>query len=206
MSSHPTKSIVLRTQTHPLSFFVRLPYDVRAVIYGHLEPSLFPPFSCRFEERGFLLFSHQAKAELEEIAFQRLKAFLEKLRRSVPFPLVLKGDVHDLRGITVGLPFSAFSGAGWYGTGMRIMLKREVLTALHQLFAKYFDIVHIHISDRESSEGSPEHETLSALGRIELAMHSLLRDIEYMIKRVNAHPHTAEAGVTMDVIFPYVFG
>lgn len=193
-------------QTHPLSFFARLPYDIRAVIYGYLEPSQFPPFSHRFEEFGFLLSCHQAKAELEEIAFQRLKAFLDKLRLSIPFPLALKIDVHDLRRITVGLPFSAFSGAGWYGTGMRIMWKREVLTALHQLFAKYFDVVHIHISDRGSSEGSPEHDTLSALGRIELAMHGLLRDIEYMIKRVNAHQDTAEEGVSMDVIFPYVLG
>jgi hypothetical protein len=197
---------MLQMQTYPLSFFARLPYDIRAVIYGYLEPSLFPPVSHRFEECGFLLSCHQAKAELEEIAFQQLKAFLEKLRRSVPFPLVLKRNVNDLRRITVGLPFSAFSGAGWYGTGMRIMWKREVLMALHQLFAKYFDIVHIQISNRGSSEGSPEHDTRAALGRIELAMHGLLRDIEYIIKRVNAHPDTAEGGVTMDVIFPYVLG
>jgi len=194
------------TQILSLSFFERLSYDIRAVIYSYLEPDQFPPFSPRFQELGFLLSCRQAKTELEEVAFLRLEAFLERFRRAAPFPMVVKSDIENLRCVTVELPFGAFSGAGWDGAGMRVMWKREVLTALHQLFAQHFDMVRLHVCDRQNTGASLEKHTLLALGRVELAMHGLLRDIEYMIKRVNAHRDTADACIIMDTIFPYVLG
>lgn len=50
------------------SFFDRLPYDIRAIVYKYLEPDVIPPFSTETANVGFYLSCHQARRELNELA------------------------------------------------------------------------------------------------------------------------------------------
>jgi hypothetical protein len=190
-----------------ISFFNRLPYDVRAIIYHYLEPETFPPFSPGFRQTtsGFVLSCREAKQDLEEIAAMHLAKYLSEFRvtvTSIPdFTLEISAgelpkSMDNLRHITITLPFSAFEC--FHPCSGTVCWKREVLEGLHPLFAKYFDKVRIHFRGQQNK---PATQTLFDRGCVEVAMHHLLRDITYMIEHVNK----GQAGETM-AIFKYEAG
>ncbi|KAH7079675.1 hypothetical protein FB567DRAFT_552078 [Paraphoma chrysanthemicola] len=189
--------------------FFDLPYDIRAIVYSYLEPQNVPPLSPAFESGGFMFSCRQAKQELEEMASKELKRFLDHFARSTGVEIRLSSTVGELKSVTVHLPFRAFSGRGWDGEGIRVMWKREIMTCLHPLFAQAFDKVRIHIAADPDTQIWPQHESLSDRGRFEVTIHSLLRDIAYMIERVNRDRetwHADGAQFKLDQIFGYEHG
>jgi hypothetical protein len=200
--------VIVVIMTSRTRCFFDLPYDIRAIIYSYLEPQNVPPLSPAFESGGFMFSCRQAKQELEEMASKALKRFIESFKRSTGIEIRLSSTVGELKSVTIHLPFKAFSGRGWDGEGIRVMWKREVMTGLHPLLAQHFDKVRIHISADLDTQTWPEHESLSDRGRFEVTIHSLLRDIAYMIERVNRNPpdwHSNNA-LMLDQIFGYEHG
>jgi hypothetical protein len=193
-------------QCHPLSFFTRLPYDTRAIIYSFLEPGLLPPFAPRFTSLAFVLSCRQAKQELEEIAFLGLQKFLAHFERTALYPVKLRSEDTKLRSIVVEVSANAFSGAGWDGEDISVAWKRDVLASVHPLFAQYFDVVRIHFCISSNSSEPPKFDTLADRGRFETAVHDLMRSISHTIKRVNLSRDHANAGgedFTLETICTY---
>ncbi|KAH8731788.1 hypothetical protein GQ44DRAFT_766844 [Phaeosphaeriaceae sp. PMI808] len=196
----------IKELSHHKSIFEYLPYDIRAIIYSYLEPNSVPPLAPKFECLGFLLSCRKAKQELEEIASDRLGAYLECFHKTKNFEARVKKDEVDVRNLTITLPFTAFDV---WGTGYtnQVQWNRKVFTGLHPLLSQYFGTLRIHIANNFASSNVPPHSTLVEKGQLEVAMHKLLRDISCMIERVrrayietsnssNVQPH-------LDVIFGY---
>lgn len=187
-----------------LSLFERLPYDVRISIYSYLEPGELPPFTRGFltSTSGFILSCRHAKRDLDDIAATRFvkarNGFLAAFESSTGLTphiseSVVDGSPGQLRRITIALPWSSVH----YLLG-RWMWKREVLAGLHPLFSAFFNTVQVHFSGLEDQ---PVYETQLNRGRVEVSMHSLLRDIGYMIERVNRQETGGEGDIPMGVIF-----
>ena len=198
------------SSTIKLSIFEKLPYDVRVVIYAHLEPGDLPPLSpgYRASTAGCLLSCRAAKFDLDGIATTRLtgyyKCFGIKFAEFTGLEhRILKAPTHNLssqlRQVTIVLPFTSFAPFSQH----QCQWKRNMLIALHPLFIHYFDKVHIHFF---GSEGRPASNTLFDRGKVEVRMHSLLRDLGYMIARVNREGADENSKAIVDSIFPYVSG
>lgn len=195
-----------------LSFFERLPYDVRIIIYRYLEPGDLPPLTRGFQSStsGFILSCRCAKQDMEDIAATQLIRYLANFKttfeKSTNLVIHISGrpstnTLAQLRHITVALPFTAFQTL--LPSARNAVWEREVLAGLHPLFAQFFDKVHIHIC---GTDNKPAHETLLDRGRVEVGVHSLLRDITYMIERVNRDETAGQNGVSIDTIFKYEMG
>ncbi|KAJ8106603.1 hypothetical protein OPT61_g9426 [Boeremia exigua] len=86
--------------------FNRLPYDIRTLVYHHLESdsALAPRLDCP----GLLLSSRQNKTELEEFARDRFKTIYAKVKDTSGFNVAIQSDQDELKSITVVLPYAAF--------------------------------------------------------------------------------------------------
>ncbi|KAF2826899.1 hypothetical protein CC86DRAFT_381958 [Ophiobolus disseminans] len=174
--------------SHTLSFFGRLPYDIRAIVYQYLEPDQSPPFSPNDANMGFLLSCRQAKQELSELAVQTVEDLVADFNNTAPRGAEINMRSGALRCIAVNVPFSALFGSSKKGK-MKRSWRQEVFASLHPLFAQYFEVVRIHITHGLSefdTQQSLELDTLYDRGHFEVDMHNLLRDISYMIQHVNS--------------------
>ncbi|KAF2023608.1 hypothetical protein EK21DRAFT_94767 [Setomelanomma holmii] len=185
-----------------------LPYDIRAIIFSYLEPQKVPPLSPDFEYGGFMLSCRQAMQELQEIAAPEITRYTDDFKRSTGVEIRLSSNLGEMRSATIHMPFNAFSGSGWDGDGIRVMWKRDVLACLHPLLAQHFDKVRMHIAGGQDTKLWPEHESQSDRGRLEVTMHSLLRDVAYMIEHVNYGWYYAgpTGPLSLDQIFVYEHG
>jgi hypothetical protein len=66
-----------RTTKHPNSFFDQLPFDIRLLVCDHMD---LPPFAKAKDSRGLYLSCWKAKAEMDDQAPARLRAYLLNLR------------------------------------------------------------------------------------------------------------------------------
>jgi hypothetical protein len=198
-------------QPHPESFFTRFPYDIRVVIYSYLEPTALPPFAPSFSNPGFYLSCHQAKQELDEIVHDCLCKYLAHIKTTMNTDFNPTIDPNKPHNITVTVPFAGLHNiASNSPYKAQLPWTNEVLSKLHPLFAEYFYTVRIHIGTGSATDTVPEHTTLSERGRIEVSMHRLLRDVAYMINRVNyVRPESDTAGggnVPLGTMFPHTQG
>jgi hypothetical protein len=166
---------------HPNSFFTRLPFDIRAIIYSYLESGDLPPLAPKFQCFNFFLCCRQAKQEIEEIASIRVKYFLASFKQSTSIELYIQPDPRNYKNLTVVLPFTALYNRGL--PSQALGWEREFLVGLHPLLSQYFDTLRIHFSG--DPDTVPAHSSLLERGKLEIGMHSLLRDLGYMIERVN---------------------
>ncbi|CAO2648307.1 Nn.00g075740.m01.CDS01 [Neocucurbitaria sp. VM-36] len=196
------------------SFFERLPYDVRAIIYSHLEPGQLPPITSGFQQEncGFILSCHRAKEELEEVPRIKFTNYLVEFGTtfekstsltihipSISTPII-PTTLTQLRHVTITLPFTSLDR---HRPSIRNHVwKREVLVGLHPLFALFLDQLHIHFSGHDNM---PACASLLDRGKVEVNMHSLLRDVTYMIERVNKDK-TGGTNVVVETIFKYEAG
>ena len=194
-----------------LSFFERLPYDVRAIIYNYMEQGNLPPITRGFQPwtSGFILSCRFAKQDLEDLASINLTKFLVDFKstfeRTTSLPIHVSATpasstLAQLRHLKVTIPFTSFHPLP-HGS-LQPVWKREVLIGLHPLFAHFFDKVHIHFS---SPDNMPACDSLHDRGCVEVCMHSLLRDITYMIERVNREKTSGPANIAGDVNIETIF-
>ncbi|OAL55318.1 hypothetical protein IQ07DRAFT_582818, partial [Pyrenochaeta sp. DS3sAY3a] len=172
------------------SFFERLPYDIRLIIYEYLEPGDFAPFTRGYQPStsGFLLSCRQAKQDFDDIAYlaslslsKHLAKFTDSFKSSTKLDAKCTTSPDaPLRHITITLPFTAFDS--FDPRCRKPTWKRAVLVGLHPLLSLYWDVVRIHFS---GTDGQPPHESALDRGMVEVTMHSLLRDVTYMIERIN---------------------
>lgn len=188
-------------------FFEILPYDVRAIIYSYLEPEEHPPSLRDFQPTtfGFLSSCKLAKFEMDDIAACRLAKFIP----------IFKTQFEELAGLTCNVQISCtpleyrnakiiipFTALDRFGNPSKVAIwKREVLMALHPLLAASFGKVQIHI---DCTRDRPQCETPLDRGRAEISLHHLLRDITYMIERINGRED--ERAIVLDEIFKYESG
>jgi hypothetical protein len=86
---------------HPNSFFSRLPYDIRAIIYVYLEDDKNLLALSRYDSIGFMLSCRKAKEELNEDASRRLRYFLDEFARNTSLELKVQQCKCDPQVVTV---------------------------------------------------------------------------------------------------------
>ncbi|KAF1844853.1 uncharacterized protein K460DRAFT_99666 [Cucurbitaria berberidis CBS 394.84] len=201
--------------THPVSFFERLPYDVRASIYSYIEAGDLPPITRGFQPSasGFLISCRSAKQDLEEIAARSLGKFLREFKSTFEnttdctiqisdFPE--SSTLAELRSLRITLPFTSFcpiKSSDW-----KYVWKREVLAGLHPLLRLYSDKIHLHFS---GPDNMPACKSLLDRGRVEVSMHSILRKIAIMLESLNRWKTGTDsmAGIlSVERIFKYEVG
>lgn len=191
-----------------LPFFERLPYDVRAIVYTYFEPGQPPPIAPGFQQTssGFILSCRRAKEEIEEIPRMNVANLLREFKATferntsltIHIPAISRSStINQLRNVTVILPFTSLHFLR--SSTCDYMWKREVLAGLHPLFALYFSKIRIHFS---GPENQPACATLLDRGKVEVSMHSLLRDVTYMLERVNSKK-TDRANAVVETIFKF---
>jgi hypothetical protein len=195
-------------RNHPSSFFMRLPYDIRVIVYTYLEPTALPPLSPTFSNPGFYLSCRQAQQELEDIAQLRLTKYLAHFNSTTETNLNPTTSPNEPRNISVTVPFSTLQKqADRCSYTSYLSWTQKLLFDLHPLLAKHFNTIRIHIGTNNPNDTVPKHTTLTDRGRIEVSIHKLLRDIAYMIDRMNKNPAGNEtANVTLATIYPYRHG
>jgi hypothetical protein len=187
---------------------MRLPYDVRAVMYRYLEPNALPPLAPSFNSPGFYLSCRQAQQELEELAQNGFTEFLDHWKATTSAHLNLNTSPNKPRNITITIPFSALhKHPDKILDRNRLSWTKELLHDLQPLFAKHFNLIRIHIGTRNPNDTVPEYTTLISRGRVEVSMHKLLRDLAYMIEHMNAFGSESDvARVSLATILPYAHG
>jgi hypothetical protein len=165
---------------HPNSFFSRLPYDIRAIIYVYLEDDKNLLALSRYDSIGFMLSCRKAKEELNEDASRRLRYFLDEFARNTSLELKVQQCKCDPQVVTVQLPFAALNSLDSHSDAR---WKRKVLVGLHPLLSQYLNTLRIHFVCTEDC--TPPHSTKIEKSKLEVNMHLILRHLGYMIDRVN---------------------
>jgi hypothetical protein len=164
------------------TFFSRLPYDVRMIIYSYLETG--QPLAPRFECLGFYLSSQQSKREIEDFSRDRLRSLFATIENASGVKVAIKRGLDELRSITVVLPYTAFDN--FYASSSQPKWKHEVLTGLHPLFAYPFDTLHIEISNEQRPISSiPKCETQDAWPDVTGTLRFLIRDLGSIVEYSN---------------------
>ncbi|KZM24932.1 uncharacterized protein EKO05_0002671 [Ascochyta rabiei] len=183
ISNRPEPTQGIDTSRFPTPFpFRRLPYDIRVIIYSHLESR--PPLAPKLDCQGFYLSCRQNKREIEEFARDRLRTLFARIEDTSSVGVAIRRGSDELRNITVALPYAAFDDLGVSSSNPK--WKREVLSGLHPLFAYPFDTLHIAISDDQCHvSSSPEVAAPSTNCLVESTLRYLIRDLSFMVECSN---------------------
>jgi hypothetical protein len=162
--------------------FLRLPYDIRIIIYSYLETK--PLLAPRTHSLGLYQACRHIKTELDELDHKLLESLCTRIEKTSCFDVTIKLDSNSLRHITLTLPYTvldttevAFHKPKW---------RRYIVVALNPLFALRLDTLHIHFTSDKCSESSvPKHDTLEARLHLQDTMRSLISDIGSMIMYKN---------------------
>lgn len=167
----------------PLFTFLRLPYDVRIIIYSYLDTE--PPLSPRLHSFGLYRSCRQIKDELDEITNRKLNSLCCSIVENTPdMNVTVKLDSNNPKHITVTLPYTAFDTTLTEFRNPK--WRRDVLAALQPLFALFIDMLHIHVSSQHCAPSNiPRHNTLRQKIELQDTMRDLLRDIGTMIDHQN---------------------
>jgi hypothetical protein len=188
---------------HRNCFFTRLPYDIRTIIYFYLESDDLSPLAPDPHCVNFLLSCRAAKQEIDELSSRRHAPFYAFFKETTGVELQIRNDQHSPRSLIATLPFTAFKNSG--SSSRRLEWKREIIIALHPLLSQSLNSIRIHIA----SEPSTSLSSLSLLERaqVEMGVHSLLRDVGFMlarIQRTHQDPDTWPAdNLKLETIFGY---
>jgi hypothetical protein len=183
--------------------FLRLPYDIRIIIYSYLETK--PLLAPRTHSLGLYQACRHIKTELDELDHKLLESLCTRIEKTSSFDITIKLDPDSLRHITLTLPYTvldttevAFHKPKW---------KRDVVIALYPLFALRLDTLHIHFAGDKCSELSvPKHDTLEARLHLQDAMRSVISDIGSVIMYKNyylLHHDSTKYDRQLDRIFSY---
>lgn len=173
-------------QSNPTSFFIRLPYDIRVIIYAYLEPTgEGPPFRPGFSSPAFRLTCRQALEEITDRPKEQLATFLADFKAKTKVDLVVTSRADDLHNIVVTIPFSAIHNNVGHGQQKYYVgWNEEYRKAVEPLLALCFNTVRIHIGTKEDKD-APDHATLLDRGRVDVSMHRLMRILVEKIERTN---------------------
>jgi hypothetical protein len=153
--------------------FFDITYDVRAVIYEQFETDALPPLSKSTEYAGFALSFSEAKYEIEYVAVQRYKTFLDGFKktfetRTGPAVQVLKPiaskTLRQMRELTIQLPTIALG------------VDQDMHGALHPLFSCFYDRLRLHFH----APNIPQPPSLTD------DLREVLEDIADTIEHVNS--------------------
>ncbi|KAF2246106.1 hypothetical protein BU26DRAFT_577614 [Trematosphaeria pertusa] len=146
-----------------MSFFERLNYDVRVLVYEHMDD--IPPLGPGAIYSGFILACHQAKREVEEAAAKAVSKLLKHCKDEcaagredgqvfswpcidIGIPTITAAsNFTQLRTITITLPFSALQG---FGGSYDVQGFHGVFWPLYPIFSKYFQKVSVQLIDLPS--------------------------------------------------------
>lgn len=174
----------LPSSQSPSFLFLKLPYDVRVIVYSYVETEL--PLSPRIESFGFYQSCRQAKEELDEIVHKKLQGLCNTIEKAPDADLTIHFDSTTPRHITVTLPYSAFiikTTAFQYPKW-----RREVLSALQPLFAPHLNVLRIHIFQQGCTSSTvPRYETLREKLELQDSIRHLLMQISSLISHQNHH-------------------
>lgn len=180
-------------QLHQGSFFAVLHYDIRQIIYTYLLPEDIPPFVAIIPETivGFSISCKLAYGETLQPTKQRLDRRIEDFTSTFAAATKVTPCIkYDLRNFIITLPFHAFHNIN--AEPGRARWKREVITNLHPFFTLFFDTVRIHVRT-EDPEAQPDSSTPLARAKLEVSMQSILRDLTYVVERVQRAAYKNEA-------------